>query len=116
MLAANVARLEFDNVTILNVAVSDSSEIRGMDIPKFETGLENFYMAKSTDASSTLDVLTISIDSLELPAPTKLARFDVEGRELSILQGLAGTIARDHSVLIVEDNSPDIAKYWRRFD
>ena len=45
LLASNAARLSVRNVTLLNVAASEKSAVVGMNLPAFDTGMTNFYMA-----------------------------------------------------------------------
>ena len=49
LLAANVARAGVRNVTLLNAAASDKTDVVKMDIPSFDTGLDNYYMANISD-------------------------------------------------------------------
>jgi|GEM_PF-2784515 len=87
-----------------------------MEIPKFDTGLDNFYRAHATyDTSNNLKVLNLTIDSLNLPHPLKLAKIDVEGNELSVLKGMISILERDKPVLIVEDNSREVGKFLEEF-
>ena len=83
----------------------------GISIPTFETGLDNYYMAHISDKDSSLQPLSLAIDSLKVPESISLAKIDAEGHELAVLQGMAGILERCQSVLIVEDNSESIGKY-----
>lgn len=111
LLAANVARLAHRNVTLLNVAASDTSRVQGMEIPTFATGLDNLYMAKLTGRDGALGVLCVAVDQLALDHPIRLAKIDAEGHEVSVLKGMRGILERDRPVLIVEDNSPEIMTF-----
>jgi len=111
LLAANMARLPRNNVTLLNIAASDSTEIVGMSIPKFDSGLSNFYMAHLTDSSTDLQIMTAAIDTLQLPGKITLAKIDAEGHEISVLAGMRDLLGRDHPVLIVEDNSEELTDF-----
>ena len=46
LVLANVLLFRHSNVTLLNIAASDRSGIADMQIPPFETGLNNYYQAK----------------------------------------------------------------------
>lgn len=116
LLAANMARLPLSNVTLLNIAASDSTGIVGMSIPKFDSGLNNFYMAHLTDRSSDLQIMTAAIDGLNIPGKVRLAKIDAEGHELPILVGMRNLLERDHPVLIVEDNSVEITSFLQALD
>lgn len=104
LLAANTARFKFRNVTLINAAASVSTSLLGINIPKFDTGLNNYYMAHLTNQKSEFNVLCIAVDSLTLPYPVKLVKVDAEGHELSVLKGMQSLLQRDHPILIIEEN------------
>lgn len=111
LLAANVARLPQNNVTLLNLAASNSTEVVGMSIPKFDSGLENFYMAHLTDDSADLQIMTAAIDGLDIPGKITLAKIDAEGHDISVLLGMRNLLNRDHPMLIIEDNSAELTDF-----
>jgi len=115
LLSANMARFATRNVTLLNVAASDSTSVIGMSVPKFETGLNNYYMAHVTTEQPDVSVLRMPIDALHMPRRIKLAKIDVEGHELSVLKGMEMLIKRDHPILIVEGRSDTVASYLEAF-
>lgn len=138
LLASNVECFKHKNVTLINAAVSNEMALLGMAIPKFKTGLKNYYQAHLTELndSSTaiaeckdenlkllkvatsdithahkpapLSVLTLSIDSLGLNNPVALIKIDTEGHEEIVLKGLEKLINRDRPILIVETSSEKI--------
>lgn len=103
------------NVTLLNIAVSETTTVLRMTIPKFDTGLNNYYMATVTNEPAALSVLCLPIDSLHIPKCVKLAKIDVEGHELSVLKGMEQLLMRDHPTLIVEGDSDEVAAYLDTF-
>lgn len=105
LLAANVRLFAHANVSLLNAAVSDRTATVGMQIPRFDQGLPNYYQAHLTEDPAGLTVLSIPVDALALPARIKLAKLDVEGHELPALRGMRGLLERDHPVVIVETGS-----------
>ena len=115
LLASNVAKFSTDNVTLLNVAASDSSTMQGMLLPKFDTGLDNYYMAKITTSSPSFQILCISIDSLDLPNSVSLVKIDAEGHDLKVLEGMKATITKDHPVLLIEESSMEIERFLTNF-
>ena len=115
LLAANAALAPAKNITLINAAASDSAREIGMEIPKFATGLSNFYMAHVSSESTGLRILCAPIDSLTFPHPIRLAKIDAEGHEVAVLRGMANILRKDKPVLIVEDNVPDLAPYLREF-
>jgi len=115
LLAANARLFAHANVSVLNVAASDRVAIATMQIPRFASGLSNYYQARLSAGSGGLAVLTISIDGLSLP-PVRLVKIDVEGHELPALRGMRGLLARDHPVLIVETDSRETMSFLGGLD
>src|SRR5262245_40218085 len=111
LLAAHAALAPFKNVTLINAAASESAGVVSMVIPQFDdTGLNNYYLAQLSNGrqGSELQVLRLSIDSLDLPHPIRLVKIDAEGHELSVVQGMRRLLGRDHPTLILEDNDPQV--------
>ena len=98
LLSANVAQLPSRNVTLFNVAASDSACLAGMSMPRFDDNLENYYMAHLTNGIGAASVLCLPVDALGLVAKIKLAKVDVEGHEFSALKGMERIIERDHPI------------------
>lgn len=111
LLAANMMRLPLQNITLINMAASNSTSELGMDIPKFDSGLDNYYMANITAGASVLKVLTVPVDSLNIGKSIKFAKIDAEGHELAVLKGMVDLLRRDKPVLVIEDNSPEIKTF-----
>lgn len=108
LLAANVSRLRHRNVTLLNVAASDRAGAIGMTIPKFATGLDNYYMAHLSKDESALQVLTLPIDNLGIHERVSLVKIDAEGHDLHVVRGMQGLLKRDQPVLITESGDPEL--------
>lgn len=115
LLAANVARLRWRNVTLLNLAASHETALAGMTIPKFASGLDNYYMARLTAKDASFRVLSTAVDALNLPSAVRLVKIDAEGHELSVLRGMIRLLSRDRPVLIVEESSADIVPFLRDY-
>ena len=115
LLAANIAKLNHHNVSLFNIAASDSSSLKGMELPKFDTGLDNYFMAKITESNSSLNVLCLSIDSLNLPQKIRLVKIDAEGHDFSVLKGMESLLRKDHPVLIIEEDVAEIETYLEGF-
>lgn len=111
LLAANMAQLPAQNATLINAAVSDSMRIAGITIPKFNAGLDNYYMANLTKEPTELSVLCLPVDSLNIPERITLIKVDVEGHEISALKGMEKLLRRDKPVLIVEGYIDEVAAY-----
>lgn len=108
LLAANVARFQVPNVTLLNLAASDTTQLVAMEIPKFDTGLNNYYQAAISDANADLHVLSCSIDSLRLPHPVRLIKIDAEGHDAVVLRGAKELLERDRPVVVIESTSDEV--------
>jgi FkbM family methyltransferase len=107
LLAANVALFRYPNVTLLNMAASDRTDVSGVAIPTLATGLKNYYGATLVAGESTLRVVTVALDALAFPHRIRLAKIDAEGHDAAVLRGMERLLARDHPTLIVETDTPD---------
>ena len=106
LLAANAERFAHANVTLFNAAVSSRLDVLGMSIPRFNTGLVNYYEAHLTqDAAAGVQVLTMSIDALAIAHPVSLIKIDAEGHEAHVLGGMQSLLRHHHPSLIVETGS-----------
>ena len=108
VLVANAAQFKHRNVTLLNLAVSNQAVCVGLSMPKFDTGLNNYYRAELASEPSELNAITVSVDQLDLPNAIRLVKIDVEGHEVSVIDGMRKIIQRDHPMLIVEGDSEEI--------
>ena len=110
LLASNLEGCRLSNVTLINAAVSESTDVVGMTIPTFsDTGQQNYYQAHVTSpADSELRVLTVSLDAIQIPMTVRLIKIDAEGHELSVLKGMRKTLLRDRPILIVETNLREV--------
>lgn len=103
LLAANAERFAHANVSLFNAAVSARLDVMGMAIPRFSTGLVNYYEAHLTQTpDSGVQVLTLPLDSLNIEHPVALVKIDAEGHEAHVLAGMWALIDRFKPVLIVE--------------
>ncbi len=114
LLAANCRLFAHRNVTLLNVALSDRSDVASMTIPRWESGIENLYESRLGGNGVGQDVFCCSVDCLRLPHRISLAKIDVEGHELPVLRGMTQLLERDRPVLVVEASSPDIVSWTQR--
>lgn len=109
LLSANVQLFSNLNVTLINAAVSDKVDVVGMSMPKFSTGLTNYYEAHISSApSNALSVLSLPIDSLFANQRIALVKIDAEGHESFVLASMQKLIENHHPVLIVETGSKDV--------
>jgi FkbM family methyltransferase len=115
ILAETARRTGCRNVTLINAAASAQTKEVRLDLPRFDTGLANFYQASITDEGGAFAVLALPVDALQIPARVSLVKIDVEGHEQAVLDGMRTLLARDHPVLIVEGVSPEIAAWLADF-
>src|SRR2546427_2768502 len=108
ILKTNVLHLALDNVELLQVAISNENGIASMEIPTYESGGENFYMARITLSNEThsmrrQSVPTRTLDSLlELPTQISFIKCDVEGHEYKCLQGAKRILETSMPALLIE--------------
>lgn len=115
LLAFTVTSLPFSNVTLFNVAASDTVGITGMSIPKFDTGLDNLYMAHLTNTDADLQIMTLPIDNLALRKKVRLVKIDAEGHDLSVLRGMTALIDIHRPLLIIESDDEEISALLKGF-
>lgn len=108
LLSSNVQLFKNQNVTLLNFAASDKFEVVGMSIPRFSTGLSNYYEAHVSTNDDSIKVLSIVLDSIKLNKRIALVKIDVEGYEAFVLNGMRAIIESYHPILIVETNSETV--------
>jgi FkbM family methyltransferase len=99
LLAANARLFAHENVTLLNAAVSQQSELSSIDVPSVQSGA---YLAHLTECNTGLQVLCLPLDSLQLPHRVSLIKVDAEGHELAVLRGMERLLRCDRPTLIVE--------------
>ena len=114
ILASNVQYFRFKNVTLLNIAVSDRPSISHVEIPIFNTGLKNYYMASLSNKSTGLNVFCIPIDSIPFCHNIRLVKIDAEGHELSVLVGMKKLLQRVKPMLIIETDTQDVFEFMER--
>jgi FkbM family methyltransferase len=111
VLANNLESSGCTNVSLFNAAVSEETGIAGMSIPRHQdTGLQNFYQAHLSEAiDCELQILVMSVDSMQIPHTIRLVKIDAEGHEFSVLKGMRKILTRDRPILIVETPNADVS-------
>ncbi len=112
LLTANARQFPYPNVTLMNVALSDSPAVAAMDVPTGEGGA---YLAHLTEHDTGLNVLCVPLDAITLPRPVRLVKIDAEGHELSVLRGMKQLLQRDRPALIVEVSHDESVEFLRGF-
>jgi FkbM family methyltransferase len=108
LLTANARQFPHANVTLMNVALSDSPALAAMEVPGVEGGA---YLAHLTERDTGLSVLCLPFDAISLPRPVRLVKIDAEGHELSVLRGMTKLLTRDRPALIVEVSHAETAGF-----
>jgi FkbM family methyltransferase len=118
ILSRNVRTLRMTNVTLVNAAVSDKSEMVSMVVPSYESGGANFYKAQvvasepdPTQTARHVRVRSMTLDEIVSACDRiSFVKCDVEGHELKCLTGAASVIANHHPAWLIEvSGSPDVA-------
>ncbi len=105
-----VRRLRLTNVRLLNCGVSDAVGHAIMQIPRYDSGGENFYQARivaDSEQDKTLtrfEVEIRTIDSIvaEISRKVHFLKCDVEGHELAVINGALGLIAKSRPACLLE--------------
>ena len=95
------------NVTVHNVALSDTLESAVLHVPSSGTGSEGRSTLHEPPFANAKDisVQVTPLDALELPERIGFIKIDVEGHEMQVLRGAEQTIAKHKPVMLVEVES-----------
>ncbi len=125
LLSANVRKLGYTNISLIEAAISDRAGTVKMEIPNYQSGGQNFYEAhivsrprlyqepKEEDRSSLqrIDVACLTIDQLIRTysiAKVDFIKCDVEGHERFCLQGASEMLQSFRPVWLIEvSGNPD---------
>jgi FkbM family methyltransferase len=117
LLAANLISAGVRNVSLFNIAASDTTSIAGIDIPGGDQLSGNYYQAHlSTSSNSALSVLCAPLDHLQLTRRVSLVKIDAEGHEAAVLRGMETLLRRDRPVLIVETPRREVMEFLSALD
>lgn len=100
-LTANVQAAALNNVTLINAAASSALAQVKMEVPKFDTGMENWYRAHIA-STGRYSVLCFPLDAIPTVVPVSLIKIDAEGHDLQVLEGAENLIRTSRPTLIVE--------------
>lgn len=109
-LSCLVAQRRLKNVTLMNVAASDTAGLAEMAIPLSPDGLPSYYDARLGSGGERW-VYTMKLDDLEIPEPLTLVKIDAEGHELAVLRGMVTILREQRPTLIVEDTVPEVEEF-----
>jgi FkbM family methyltransferase len=117
LLSANLISARLQNVSLFNIAASDTTTIAGIDIPGGDQLSGNYYQAHlSTASNAALSIMCAPIDNLRLPRRISLIKIDAEGHEAAVLRGIHELLRRDRPVLIVEAPGRDVMEFLSALD
>jgi len=107
ILHSNVRKLGLNSVETKNYAISDTDGQVRMEVPKYDSGGENFYGAHigsgGVGPMRSFVVPAITVDALLSAVPlVHFIKCDVEGHELNCIRGALKTIARSKPAWLIE--------------
>jgi FkbM family methyltransferase len=104
-----IRKLSLDNVRSMNIAVSDRAGKVTMEVPVNADGEEDFFLAKIVsdgggDRTRKFEVDVDTIDNIvgERNLAVSFMKIDVEGHELTCLQGARNLLTTQKPALIIE--------------
>jgi len=114
MLKHNMRKLNFDNVETHQLAISNSAGSSTIEIP-IQSGVRNYYRASLEQGEVKTIGLTTSVDTVTLDSflknistPVSLIKCDVEGHELSVLEGATDQLKNGNAAWLIEiSGNPD---------
>ena len=106
VLVSNVRLLGLSNVRTLDYALSNVDAELEMEVPRWSYGGENLYEARVAVAAISglrrIRVPSRRLDTLVGDRPIAFVKCDVEGHELSFLEGATETLRRWHPACLLE--------------
>ncbi len=91
-----------ENVTVVEAAASDTAGRCTIWVPTTGAGSEGRTSINGAiNGTKPIEVDSVRLDDMHL-SDVRLVKIDVEGHELSVLDGASYLIERDHPVLIIE--------------
>jgi FkbM family methyltransferase len=108
ILTSNLKRLKLRNVEPFNFAISDDEGKVWMEIPRYESGGENFYEARIVTPAEARPLRTVGVETRPLDAlfghlrHIDFIKCDVEGHELACLRGALGILRKVKPSWLIE--------------
>jgi FkbM family methyltransferase len=118
ILAYNGRKLPLTNLTAFNYAISDGNRSAVMNVPRFDSGSDNYYQARlvrseadradSSGRSVAVQVRTLDSVLRDSPDRVSFIKIDVEGHELPAVAGAQNLISSSKPALLIEvSGDPD---------
>ena len=100
-------RMGWDNVSVREMALSDSAGRRVLHVPGWENSPgASLEKTESTSAARDREVEVDTLDhQLEGAKRIRLVKVDVEGHELAVFRGAQGTLSEHRPVLLFESEA-----------
>jgi FkbM family methyltransferase len=111
LLAFNARLFPFPNVTLLNVAASDSFGMAGMEVPLSGAGTPDLYQARLASTSADTTVYRLPLDALSIPGRVSFVKVDVEGHEINVLRGMERTLRENRPRVVVEGRGLEVKRF-----
>ncbi|MHB1456810.1 MAG: FkbM family methyltransferase [Armatimonadota bacterium] len=128
ILVSNAALFPYKNVTLLNIAVSDKSSITAIGLrPENRKGQRQLgRVSIVNDPQEELEdglgagqwaarVLCYPLDSFDFPDTIKFVKIDVEGHEVSALEGMTKILTNDKPILVIECKTDIVKNYLEKY-
>lgn len=108
LLLGNIALNGFQNITVVNKAVSDRTGAGVLFQTKLDSGRHSTYQ-HDIPLAGTVDIETVSLDAIlneEGNPKVDLIKIDVEGAELDVWRGMGKLLASDDAPKIIIEYHP----------
>jgi FkbM family methyltransferase len=109
LLTSNACHAAHANITCLQLAVGERTEVSGMEAPVVE-GSRDWYLSR-VSADGNTRVLVVPLDGLCLPDRVTLIKIDTEGQDMAVLRGAVNLIERDRPAILIEDDEPEVQEW-----
>lgn len=122
ILSSNVKKFGLANVALVNCAISDTMGSVTMEVPRYESGGENFYRSRIVfgDANKSLRKIMCAVTTIDdllrnKPSAVSFIKCDAEGNELGCIRGALEVIEKFAPAWLIElsgdPDSPDFSAH-----
>jgi len=107
---------QLGNVTLYNVALSDSSGTAGLLRQRIGDGSASLQSDRSRDDSHEIQVVVTSLDDIADIPNVSFIKCDVEGHEIKVFEGAKKLLERDRPVVQFEATADETPALFDLFD